>query len=272
MNEKEIKELLTASRNELIRKITETVVLKEHEIAEIVSLYYDCQDLRIAHANKKRTEPPSPLVQWLDFWLTAGEKVIHGKLANWVQSDEAPPEAQWAYAQIGIGPIIAAGLAAHIDVAKANYISSLWKFAGLAPGFDRRVKGVKLPYNAQLKVLCWKAGESFVKVSGKEGATYGKLYAQFKAQEIQRNESGAYKGAAKGELEKKKFKVEDSVTKKRLLAGMLSDAHLHARAKRRAVKMFLAHYWAKGREGKGLPVHNPYPIDIMGHSGKIEAA
>jgi hypothetical protein len=116
---------------------------------------------------------------------------------------------------------------------------------------------------------CWKLGESFVKVSGKEGATYGHLYADFKAQEIKRNLAGAYKEAAARELGAKKFKVEDSVTKKRLLAGMLSDAHLHARAKRRAVKIFLSHYYVEGRNGRGLPVRDPYPITILGHDGKI---
>src|SRR5206468_1575636 len=166
----------------------------------VVELFYDTQNLRIAHANKERTEPASELVEWLQFWMGVGERVIQTKLANWVESEEALPEARWAYEQIGIGPVIASGLAAHIDVAKANSISAVWKFAGLAPGFDRKVKGQKLAYNARLKVLCWKAGESFVKVSGKDGATYGKLYAQFKREEIARNESGKYAAAAAAEL------------------------------------------------------------------------
>ena len=227
------------------------------------------QDLRIAHANKGRTEPPSELVEWLDFWMKAGESVIHSKLRQWVEGDDSLPEAKWAYDQVGIGPVIASGLSAHIDLVKASTISSIWKFAGLAPGFDRKQKGVALPYNARLKTLCWKIGESFVKVSGKEGATYGQLYVQFKAEEIARNEGGLYAGAAKRELERKKFRAEDSVTKKRLLAGMLSDAHLHARAKRRTVKIFLSHYWVEGRKGKGLPVTDPYSIQILGHTGKI---
>jgi hypothetical protein len=264
-----MKSLITETRSELLTKIVRTLELKTHEIAEMVELYYDSQTLRIAHANKERTEPPSELAEWLDFWCKAGESVINGALKRWLESEESPPEAKWAFAQIGIGPVLASGLSAHIDLAKANSVSAVWKFAGLAPGFDRKVKGQKLPYNARLKTLCWKLGESFVKVSGKEGATYGKLYAQFKAEEVHRNEAGLYKEAAARELAGKKFKAEDSVTKKRLLGGMLSDAHLHARAKRRAVKIFLSHYWAQGREGRGLPVTDPYPIAILGHDGKI---
>ena len=264
-----MKELISESRSELITKIIKTVTLKQKDIAEMVELYYDAQDLRIAHANKDRTEPPSELVEWLEFWMKAGESVIHGKLKQWVEGEDSPPEAKWAYNQVGIGPVIASGLSAHIDLVKADTISAVWKFAGQAPGFDRRQKGTKIPYNARLKTLCWKISESFVKVSGKKDAFYGQLYLQFKAQEIQRNDGGLYQEAAKRELEKKKFKAEDSVTKKRLLAGMLSDAHLHARAKRRTVKIFLSEYWVEGRKGKGLPVTDPYVIQIMRHTGKI---
>jgi hypothetical protein len=265
-----MKTLLSETRSELITKIIKTVSLKEHEIAEMTELYYDCQDLRIAHANKERTEPPSELVEWLDFWMRAGENVIQAKLKAWVESENSPPQAKWAYDQVGIGPVIAAGLSAHVKIEKADTVSALWKFAGQAPGFDRKVRGQKLCYNARLKTLCWKIGESFVKVSGKEGAVYGKLYLQFKGEEIRRNEAGQYAEAAKRELERKKFRQEDSVTKKRLLAGQLSDGHLHARAKRRAVKIFLSHFWVKGREALGLPVSLPYAMQILGHDGMIE--
>jgi hypothetical protein len=264
-----MKTLITETRSELITKIVRTLQLKTHEIGEMVELYYDSQDLRIAHANKERTEPPSELAEWLEFWTHAGETVIAGALKRWVESSDSPAEAKWAYDQVGIGPVLASGLSAHIDVTKANSISAVWKFAGLAPGFDRKVKGTKLPYNSRLKTLCWKCGESFVKVSGKDGATYGQLYVQFKAEEVRRNESGQYADAAKRELATKKFKAEDSVTKKRLLAGMLSDAHLHARAKRRTVKVFLSHYWSEGRKARDLAVREPYAIAVLGHDGKL---
>jgi hypothetical protein len=264
-----LRSLITESRSELIKKIIRTLDLKTEEVGEMVELYYDVQGLRIAHANKERTEAPSPLAQWLDFWDHVGEIVINGALKRWLEGPDSPLEAKWAYSQIGIGPVLASGLSAHIDVEKAASVSSVWKFAGLAPGFDRKVKGTKLPYNARLKTLCWKLGESFVKVSGKEGATYGHLYSRFKEEEVARNEGGAYQEAARRELSAKKFKSEDSVTKKRLLEGMLSDAHLHARAKRRAVKIFLSHYWVEGRQGRGLPVRDPYPIGVLGHDGKI---
>ena len=256
---------LRETRNILLDKILADYELTAGDIAEAVELYYDAQKLRIIHANKERSEGVSPLKEWFDYWLNAGEKVLISKLKKWVESLESPVESKWAYEQIGIGPVIAAGLAAHIDVEKARTISALWKFGGQAPGFDKKVKGQKLPYNGRLKTLLWKLGESFVKVSGKENAIYGQLYVQFKSDEVSRNENGQYGQVAARELANKKFKT-DTVTRKRLEQGKLSDGHLHARAKRRVIKIFLSHYWIKGREARGLAVSEPYVFTVGGHS------
>ena len=108
-------------------------------------------------------------------------------------------------------------------------------------------------------------GESFVKFSGKEGATYGQIYARFKANEIDKNATGKYAKAAAEELTKKKFKKEN-VTKKKLESGQLSDAHLHSRAIRKVVKQFLSDYWIVGHKARGLPITLPYAFDVLGHS------
>jgi hypothetical protein len=270
---KESSEEKRAIRNEvrsvLVDKLIEEYRLSSDEVGEVVELYYDAQELRIMHANKLRSEGEElPLKLWLGTWLERGEKLMRDKLKEWIESEAAPAEAKWAYAQAGIGPVIAAGLSAYIDVNKAKHVSSLWKFAGFAPGADRKVKGTKLAYCAPLKTLCWKLGESFVKVSGKPDAFYGKLWAQFKAREIERNESGRYKDAAAEVLRSKKMKEPEVI--ERLKSGKLTDGHLHQRSKRLAVKIFLSHYWVKAREARGLPVTDPYAIRILSHEGKIE--
>ena len=245
--------------------------LSTEDIPDAVELYYDAQRLRILHYNKDRTEDDrAQMRRWFNSWLETGEKLLKRKIEDWLGSEEAPLESKWAYDQDGIGPVLASGLSAYIDVTKAPTVSSLWKFAGLAPGSDRRVKGKKLPYCARLKVLCFKLGESFVKISGKEGATYGRLYAEFKQQEVRRNEEGKYAAVAVDELRSKNFR-DDTVTKTRLLSGKLSDAHLHARAKRRVVKIFLQHFWQTAREARNLTVNAPYAGQILGHTGIIKA-
>ena len=93
----------------------------------------------------------------------------------------------------------------------------------------------KRPWNAALKTLCWKIGESFVKVSGNPGDFYGKLYAQRKLIEEQRNAAGAFAGQAAAKL--KKFKIDKTtIAYQHYAAGKLPPAHIHARAKRWAVK------------------------------------
>lgn len=265
-----MKEVIKETESVLIDKIIKTYELKKEQIAEGVELYYDSQKLRIMHANKLRSEGESELATWFFKWLGLGEKVLHKKLENWVKGPESSEETKWALSQDGIGPIIAAGLAAHIDVERARTVSSLWRFAGLDPTADKKVKGKKLQYNARLKTLCYKLGESFVKVSAKEGARYGILYAEFKREELERNESGRYALAAQRELAAKNFKKPE--IKKLLESGKLPDGHLHSRAKRRAVKIFLQHYWLKAREARGLEINEPYAMGILKHSGQIKAA
>ena len=104
----------------------------------------------------------------------------------------------------GVGPVIAAGLLAHIDITRANTAGSIWRFAGLDPTSEWK-KGTKRPHNAALKTLCWKLGESFVKISGKEDSVYGKLYKERKAEESAKNERGEFADQAKQKLEK--FKI-----------------------------------------------------------------
>jgi hypothetical protein len=267
MKQEKHKELVKLSRSDLIDEIVKAYEIEASSVSRIVELYYDCQEHRKRHAAKKRTEEPRDLDRWFDEYLGFGETLIQRKLQKWVETD-APAESRWAYDQYGIGPVLAAGLAAHIDVAKADSPSAIWKFAGLAPGFDKRVKGEKLPFNGRLKTLCWKLGDSFVKFSGQEQCFYGKLYQQFKAEEVRRNESGHYKAAAAEQLKIKKWK-DDTATKERLLEGKLSDGHLDMKARRRAVKIFLVHYWEHGRKARQLPVRPPYVQTVLGHDNII---
>jgi hypothetical protein len=100
----------------------------------------------------------------------------------------------------------------------------------------------KRPYNAKLKTLtAFKMGESFVKVQNNEHDIYGKVFTQRKQQEIERNEALLFKELAAKNL----LKVGKSTEAyKWYKEGKLPPAHVHARARRYAVKLFLAHYHA----------------------------
>lgn len=242
--------------------------LSEKEVRFLVDAYYQMQENRIrsdAQIRAMAEEPHGVLV-----WLSNQNRIIENqlKLSLDIYSHNHPI-GLWARSIKGIGPVIAAGFLAHIDITKAPTAGNIWSFAGLNPKVTWE-KGQKRPWNATLKVLCWKLGESFVKVSGHEDAVYGQLYKERKILEIEMNEKGEFAEKAKEILSEKKFKG-DTVAKSSYEKGMLPPAHIHARAKRFAVKMFISHLhevWYQWHFK--VPAPNPYVIEHLGHAHKME--
>lgn len=174
----------------------------------------------------------------------------------------------WAQSQIGIGPVITAGLMAHIDPKRCKTAGAVWRFAGLDPSVKWNKKE-KRPWNAQLKTLCWKIGESFVKTSGRDNSFYGKIYLKAKEFYTAKNERGDYaEDAARILTEKNWSKTTEAY--KALSSGKLPLAQIHARAKRAAVKLFLSHfaavYW-ESTTGEVAP--KPWAIALGGHADYV---
>ncbi len=243
--------------------------LSEEEARFLVDSYYARQDDRIRAKNQVRAsgesgEPHTVITALADQSDTIEQNI---KLAL-DQYSASHDLGIWARSIVGIGPVIAAGLLAHIDISKAPTVGHIWRFAGLDPSVSWN-KGQKRPWNAKLKVLCWKAGESFKKFSGRDDCFYGKIYRERKAYEVERNVSGGNAETAAATLEKKKF--SDKKTKEIYEAGRLPDGRIDLRATRYAVKLFLAHYHEVGYEQlHGTPPPLPYPIAHLSHAHKIE--
>lgn len=246
-------------------------VLSDNEARFLVDAYYQMQADRIRSDSQARsmekTAEPNAVLEWLGSQSEVLENQVKGALDKY---SNAHPIGQWMREQKGIGPVIAAGLLAHIDIKRAETAGAIWKYAGLDPSVAWE-KGEKRPWNASLKTLCWKMGESFVKVSGQDDAVYGKLYALRKELETARNEAGEFAEQAKAKLEK--FKIgKTTEAYKYYSAGKLPPAHIHARAKRYAVKMFLSHLfeiWYREEHGKEPP--RPFAVEHLGHAHVIPA-
>lgn len=120
------------------------------------------------------------------------------------------------------------------------------------------------PWNANLKSLCWKIGESFVKVSRRPQDFYGKLYLQRKQYEIDKNENGDYEEqAADGAA--RVGKSTDAY--KHYSEGKLSPGHLYERSKRWAVKIFLAHvHEMMYKDLYKTEAPTPYAISFLDHA------
>lgn len=237
------------------------------EARYFVNAYYDLQDYRIASANQQRqlneSHEPSEFMEWFNSNLALLETQIRAMLDKW---SAAQPLGTWARDVTGIGPVIAAGLLAHIDITKAPTVGHIWRFAGLDPT-SKWNKGEKRPWNASLKRLCWLMGESFVKVSGNAKDIYGKLYLERKAYESKRNEAGELAEFAKERLAQDRSKKLEAGLRAIFESGKLPQIALHERAKRWAVKQFLSDYHAEAyRQHYGTEPPKPYPIAILGHA------
>jgi len=116
---------------------------------------------------------------------------------------------------------------------------AFWKFAGLDPTVKWE-KGKIRPWNARAKVLCFKLGESFVKVQNNDSDIYGKLLIKRKQLELEKNELGDFTDQAAAKLEA--FKIGKNTDAYRAYSdGKLPPAHIHSRARRWVVKLFLSH-------------------------------
>lgn len=243
--------------------------LSDDEARFLVDYYYICQEDRKRSTNQVRALDESNEPNAVLGWLAEQSESLEGQIKKALDVyTEAHVMGAWMRQIVGIGPVISAGLLAHIDINKAPTVGHIWRYAGLDPT-SKWEKGEKRPWNAGLKTLCWKAGQSFMKFSGRADCYYGKIYKERKAYEIARNERGDNKDLATSLLSKYNKSTE---AYKHLSNGVLPPAQIDARARRYAVKLFLSHLhgaWYEVHFGTKPPL--PYPIAHMGHAHFIPA-
>jgi hypothetical protein len=264
----------------------------------LVSRYYQMQDDRkraySQEASLDEAGEPCSILGWLANQSETLEKEVAKALDAFSKNH---PLGVWARSVNGIGPIIAAALLAYIRFepwicvhpdGKANprarcnaheaveghtncgtqriqTAGAIWSYAGLVPGVKWE-KGQLRPWNARLKTLCWKIGESFMKVSGNPDAYYGQVYAKRKLFELEQNELGAFQAQAEQKL--KDFKIGKATEAyKWYIQGKLPPKHILERSKRYAVKLFLSHYHHVGYKLHfGVEPPMPYVIAQLGHA------
>lgn len=281
-----------------IRKSAANMTREQAQL--LVAQYYEMQEQRIRSSNQVkalgRDGKPHEVVDWLLANAHTLEKQVAGALDVYSNND---PVGQWARSIVGVGPVLASGLLAHIDITKAPTCGHVLSFAGLNPNvkwrsskdvqamIDAGPKGetpsdcilrvatmlnrrpervlsnaqrradekdgkitpaiaswalkVK-PFNTGLKVLFWKLGESFVKVSGNPKSHFGRIYRERKLLEIERNDAGLFREQAEEVLRTKKI-GKNTEAYRAYSQGKLPPAHLHARATRYASRHFCHAYF-----------------------------
>ncbi|MBW2674350.1 MAG: hypothetical protein JRD89_13230 [Deltaproteobacteria bacterium] len=205
------------------------------------------------------------------------------------------PVWRWLKTIKGIDAVMAGGLVAWLDdPARAPHPSSWFRYAGLDVwpyclaceeyfDFDwrpserpkcpkcgaalvgrapRRVRGEKAPWNWRLRTHLWKVFKQILQAEKrkgvyKEGAFYGPAYERYKAEEIEKCRREGLRIVPSEDLPTKGGKKYEP-------PGVISVGHVDARARRRMLKLFLAHLWVVWRTMEGLPVHEPYAARL-GH-------
>jgi hypothetical protein len=325
----------------------------------VIDNYYTWQHNRIAAHNQAvalgKTNEPHLALDYVEAAFGKFEDDMKAMLDAFTRSQEM---GIWARSIMGVGPVLAAALIAHLDITKAETVGHFWRFAGLDPtikwlgtkgaaelvdrglhecGTDKVTADLlawlseqthrrheivqkmctdpltgkysvatakkalaRRPWNASLKVVCWKLGESFNKVQNYESDYYGKKIAERGRYELKRNEKGEYADQCEQKL--KDYRIGQDTFAYLYYAGrltpemarevallktqaqreahakkiagpvgsgtpMLPPGHLFARRKRWGTKLFLAHY-----HGKAYRTHykrrepKPYAIEHLGHT------
>lgn len=100
----------------------------------LVDYYYQVQEYRKRTVSQVTAmtgaNEPTILTNWLAQQMKSTEAHIKKYLDAWTDTTQV---GVWSKKQLGIGPVIAAGLMAHIDINRAPHVSHIWSYAGLNP-------------------------------------------------------------------------------------------------------------------------------------------
>lgn len=248
---------MTTADNDLLATLRdEARSMGREEGRALVDMYYQVQEHRKAAGNQQRAieqdaDTGSATIHgWLHDAMFDVEKRLKDLLGRYAA---AHPVGEWAQSICGIGPVISAGLLAHIDITKAPTAGSIWRFAGLDPSIQWN-KGERRPFNADLKRLCFLIGDCFIKVSGNDNDVYGHLIQERMEYEHAKNDAGDYAEQAAAILAAR----PNHKQAKTYAEGKLPDGHIFMRSKRWGVKLFLAHlhevaYWVHYRSAPPAP-------------------
>ncbi len=236
-------------------------LIDKSSIQKIVTSYNRIEDVKSAIQSLNDSADNLPILDSMISTLDSIDSIVKRPLSNYVEDSVV---GKWASSQVGIGPVLSAGLMAYIDMEKAHSPGAVWRYAGLDPSFNNKKR-----FSGELKSLCWKIGSSFAKYSSKTNCFYGKLYLQDKERRTKKNNEGLYAQKAAEILSDLPYKYRSD--EHLLKQGKLSDEQIDAQARRFAVKIFLSHYYTIAyQEYHGEPTIRPSYITINGKKEFIE--
>lgn len=241
--EKQVFLILSKWLSQDLSQAFKTSTITQNTLKYYVDTLYKIQELRITISNRelaaRKHGKPSSFVHALAKTTFILENGLKDALKQYLAVFRI---AQWIAAHYSLGFVIAAGLLSELDIRKVKTCSSFWRFAGLDPASVSRNNATTPPppYNRWLKsFVIGRLGDCFVKSSNNPNSFYGKLYAFWKNEILEKNERGEFKQAARQLLERTRKRIPE--IEKLWQQGKLSESHCKRRARRLVVKVFLSH-------------------------------
>ena len=228
VTEKEVKTLLTLLKKEY-KLITDGMIklTRKFKPGDIIT---DFTELLLMHQYEAMMDAEKKLFKDLE-WSIKGIKIWEGYLKN----------------VKGVGPAMAGVIIAKIDIYKARYVSSLWKYAGLDVGDDNKGRSRRKEHLREYK---------YIDKNGEEKTKMGITFEPF------------LKTKLIGVLGPSFIKQQDKYAdiyydyKHRLVnrSDLKEDSkgHIHNMSVRYMIKQFLADLFVAWKEIEGLPVPLPY--------------
>lgn len=116
---------------------TNSRLIGKEQARKLVDTYYNIQDFRKAAANEVRAQEVSQEPHELHLWIKNAMNTIENNIrkALEVYTDyEESGMGLWCKNITGVGPVLAAGMLAHVDITKVGCtVNGLWRYAGKDP-------------------------------------------------------------------------------------------------------------------------------------------
>lgn len=258
---------------------TEAATIPTYTLKAVVQNYYDWQEQRKRVAGRIRMAVAK------EAYLTAQDVKLYDSQISDLEALEKAAEKRvafvvkehvmwpWLNNVRGCGVMMAAAMISQFDINRAPRPSNFWSFAGLGVKPDgrapRREAGLiqadgrkGLPYNGWLRTkLVGVLGPGFLRANNEE---YRAIYDGYR----HRLESAGCCSLPVAEHSKSKSSIAEwfpSGSKAGAKPGdFCTKGHMHNKAVRYIVKMFLLALWEEWRRVENLPIVAPYAEAKLG--------
>jgi hypothetical protein len=228
-----------------MKKKIKTIYNNKNELKQSSNIYYDVQDVRKRSFNRLLSVGVVKGVYPTE--LKRLELSIRKDIE--INLEKYPIWTNYLCNVKGIGATLGGNIIGTFDIRRANHISSFWKFCGLHTNDGKaikRTKGVKLDFNIKNRAMVWNIGKSLIRCNNPQ---YRNIYDQRKVVETTKLNNPIDDPKNCPMYKECYAKIGHKPSCK---------LHIHNRAMRYMIKMFLSDLWVNWRKIEGLSVTPPY--------------